>query len=83
LWPVDRLTDRQTGDDILPQNREEFGEFFLRKKKREFSPEILRQFRHFVILRQKKESRRLVSIVHPVFTPTEVRTPVPTICDKV
>jgi hypothetical protein len=31
----------------------------------------------------KKKSKRLVSIVHPVFTPTEVRTPVPTICDKV
>ncbi len=49
-----RQTDRLTCDDMLPQNREEFGEFFLRKKKREFSPEILRQFRHFVILRQKK-----------------------------
>jgi hypothetical protein len=40
---------------MLPQNREEFGEFFLKKKKEENFARNLRQFRHFVILRQKKE----------------------------
>jgi hypothetical protein len=69
-----------------PQNREEFGEFFLGKKKQKegiFARNFGAVSPFCDSSPKKKESKRLVSIVHPVFTPTEVRTPVPTICDKV